>query len=34
MFTNSPRISHIINRDILQLDFSQSDEKYDKSAVM
>ena len=33
VLTNSPKISHITKRDIFQVSFPQSDEKYDKSAV-
>ena len=32
--TNSSKISDITNRDIFELDFSQSDQNYDKSVVV
>ena len=31
---DSPKISHMTKRDIFQLNFSRSDEKYDESAVV
>ena len=34
MLTNSPKITHITNRDIFQLNFPQSHEEDDRSAVM
>ena len=34
MLTNSRKISHITNRDIFQINFIYSDQKYDKSAVV
>ena len=34
MLTDSPKISHITNRDIFQVTFPQRDEKYDKRGVM
>ena len=34
ILTNRLKILHITNRDIFQLNFPQSDEKYERSAVM
>ena len=34
VFKNSPKISHITKRDILELNFPQSYEKYDNSVVV
>ena len=34
VLTTSPNISHITKRDIFQPNFPQSDEKYDKSAIV
>ena len=34
VLTSSPNISHITKRDISQPNFPQSDEKYDKSAII
>ena len=33
VLTNRPKTSDITKRDMFQLNFSQSDEKYDKNAV-
>ena len=32
--TKSPKSSHVTNRDIFHFNFSQSNEKYDKSVAM
>ena len=34
VLANSPKISHMTKTHILQLNFTESDEKYDKDAVM